>query len=399
MTHRILAIDDSLTIRNFILRSLPASDGFNVILARDGSDGLLAAQREQPDLILLDFILPDMKGDEVCRSLGERADTAGLPIVLMSSSAAEMRRTEGEFTSVVRSIAKPFTPELLTATVRHALRERHTSSVAAKARVDVTTPRKAAAPARAPGVTMLGDTGKFPLLRVLDAIAGDSLTGVLRLHIAELPLEVWFREGHVLAVTHRDPAVYLRGYPERFSATQIAAMDVAMRGQTDCGCPVFLSLAERGLLAPAAAVAACHAQGLRSFAPLWTSPRLRFDFEAHAALPDFCARLEPFTGGIDEWAMSSLRLVGDEALSALAWGDLTGIPAFTRGGWERIQEVPLLAEEIAFAGQVDGAASLLDIALALQLEAETAQLILYRFLLLEIFDYWPESLLHGAPGA
>ncbi len=394
MAHRILAIDDSLTIRNFIQRSLPATDGWDLILARDGADGIAAAQREQPDLILLDFLLPDMKGDDVCRSLGERSDTARMPIVLMSSSASEMKRTESDFATVVRSIAKPFTPELLTATVRYVLRGAATAAKPASTLAPV--PKKPAPLPNASGVLMLGDTAKFPLPRVLGAVAAEELTGVLRLISGEKPVEVWCLNGRVLAVTHRDASVYLRGYPERFTAAQIAAMDVAMRGQSDCGCPAFLSLADRGLLAPEQAEAACHWQGLRCFSTLWTAAKTRFDFVAHAALPDFCARLQPFAGEMDEWAMEGLRLVGDDALSAIAWGDLTGIPAFTRSGFERVSQLPLLEEEMQFAAEVNGAASLLEIAHAIRVPVEAAQLILYRFLVLEILDYWPESLL-GRP--
>ena len=372
-----------------------------MILARDGADGIAAAHRERPDLILLDYLLPDMKGDEVCRSLSEQAATSRLPIVLMSSSAAEMRRTESEFTAVVRSIAKPFTPELLTATVRYVLREGRvaTPTIASPAKpgvVPAESAKRKPSPMSASGVLMLGDTAKFPLLRVLGAVSGERLTGLLRLFSGEKPVEVWCRDGRVRAVTHRDAAIYLRGYPDRFTAAEIAAMDVAMRGQSDCGCPAFLSLADRGLIAPEQAQAACHWQGLRCFASLWTAPKLPFDFTAHATLPDFCARLKPFAGEIDEWAMEGLRLVGDDALSAIAWGDLTGIPAFTRGGYERVQHLPLLEEEMQFAAEVDGTASLIEIADVLRMPVEAAQLILYRFLVLEILDYWPESLLGRA---
>jgi len=86
MKQKILAIDDSLTLREFIQRCLAKqSADYQIVLAKDGKEGLSLAAREMPDLILLDFVLPDMKGDEVCRRLQADAKTAGLPVVLMSS--------------------------------------------------------------------------------------------------------------------------------------------------------------------------------------------------------------------------------------------------------------------------------------------------------------------------
>src|SRR5258706_12193896 len=124
MTRKILAIDDSLTLREFIYRCLSRhSANYQILLAKDGREGLAMAACEHPDLILLDFVLPDMKGDEVCRRLQADEVTQRMPIVLMSSSAAEITRTQAEYERVVKAIAKPFTPELLCATVGYALRE------------------------------------------------------------------------------------------------------------------------------------------------------------------------------------------------------------------------------------------------------------------------------------
>ena len=124
MTRTILAIDDSLTLREFILRCLSRQSSENrILLAKNGEEGLALAAAEKPDLILLDFVLPDMKGDEVCRRLRANERTATLPVVLMSSSAAEIKRAEAEFDTVIKSIAKPFTPELLCAAVSFGFRE------------------------------------------------------------------------------------------------------------------------------------------------------------------------------------------------------------------------------------------------------------------------------------
>ena len=87
------------------------------------------------------------------------------------------------------------------------------------------------------------------------------------------------------------------------------------------------------------------------------------------------------------------REVGDECLSAHAWGEPTGIPAYTRAGYERIQQVALNEQEIAFASRIDSRRTLGDIAREMQVSVEAATHVLYRFLTLEILDYWPASIL------
>ena len=97
---------------------------------------------------------------------------------------------------------------------------------------------------------------------------------------------------------------------------------------------------------------------------------------------------------MDQWMLESLRHVGDEALSAIAWGDLGGVPIYTRHGYERIQHITLTREEANFLGQI-GSATLAEMAAALRIAPERAQQILFRFLSLEIFEYWPAAVLRG----
>ncbi|HEX8312691.1 MAG TPA: response regulator, partial [Chthoniobacteraceae bacterium] len=83
---RILAIDDSMSIRTFIARTLGKNpEEVEIVTAKDGGEGVQMAGEIHPDLILLDFILPDMKGDAVCQRLMENPVTSTIPVVLMSS--------------------------------------------------------------------------------------------------------------------------------------------------------------------------------------------------------------------------------------------------------------------------------------------------------------------------
>lgn len=407
MKQKILAIDDSLTLREFIQRCLAKqSADYQIVLAKDGTEGLTLALRELPDLILLDFVLPDMKGDEVCRRLQADSKTAGLPVVLMSSSAADIKRTQEQFENVIKAIAKPFTPELLCATVAHSLREvasapRSAAAANGKARSGNTaTITKAAAAAPISAVkadfSLAGDTSQFSLISVLLALEQDQLTGCLRVSAGAKPLELYVVSGRAVLVTLRDAAAYLRGSNFKLTTEQTAVAAKTGRQQAETGSPIFMQFAEQGLMTAMEAFNLCQQQGLRLFAHLWTAPRAQFKFEVNATLPPLTAGLSPFNGTMSEWAMETLRFVGSDFRSAMAWGEPTGIPAYTRKGYERIQQIPLSDEELAFAGLISPTNSLAKIAEGMRVDVDTAQRILHRFLCLEIFDYWPASLLQAA---
>jgi hypothetical protein len=113
-------------------------------------------------------------------------------------------------------------------------------------------------------------------------------------------------------------------------------------------------------------------------------------------MPPLTSGLPQYEGTMSEWAMESLRAANDDFRSAMAWGEPTGIPAYTRKGYERIQQIPLNDEELAFASLIGPSNSLAKIAASMPTDVDNAQRILHRFLCLEIFDYWPASLLQAA---
>jgi len=409
MKQKILAIDDSLTLREFIQRCLAKqSADYQIVLAKDGTEGLTLASREMPDLILLDFVLPDMKGDEVCRRLQGDAKTAGLPVVLMSSSAADIKRTQEQYENVIKAIAKPFTPELLCATVAHSLREvasapRSAAAARGNGKTKSGQTTTLAKPTAATPISavkadfgLAGDTSQFSLISVLLALEQDQLTGCLRVSSGAKPLELYVVSGRPVLVTLRDAAAYLRGSNFKLTTEQTSAAAKTGRHQAETGAPIFLQFAEEGLMTATEAANLCQQQGLRLFAQLWTAPRAQFRFEANATMPPLTAGLSTFSGNMSEWAMETLRYVGADFRSAMAWGEPTGIPAYTRKGYERIQQIPLSDEELAFAGLISPTHSLAKIADGMGVDVDSAQRILHRFLCLEIFDYWPASLLQAA---
>lgn len=117
---RILGVDDSLTIRKALEIVLKPA-GYDLELAADGAEALAKAKALQPALILLDFILPDLRGTDVCRQLAADPATAHIPVVLISAKGAEIEQAYRDVSNVVSYIAKPFKPPVLTAVVAEVL--------------------------------------------------------------------------------------------------------------------------------------------------------------------------------------------------------------------------------------------------------------------------------------
>src|SRR5215470_14321484 len=124
---QLLVVDDSPTIRKVVeltFRSTPWSVNF----AASGRDGIRLASRDLPDVILLDVVLSDMRGLDVCAQLAKDPQARSVPIVLMSAKNASVRQQFDPYPSVVDFVQKPFTAEDLMARIRKA-QERSASSI------------------------------------------------------------------------------------------------------------------------------------------------------------------------------------------------------------------------------------------------------------------------------
>jgi len=114
----ILVVDDEARIRELVEYSL-AREGFHVSLAADGQSALALAAREVPDLVVLDVMLPDIDGLEVCRSLRRSCQA---PILFLSARGEEVDRIVGLELGGDDYLTKPFSPRELVARVRAVLR-------------------------------------------------------------------------------------------------------------------------------------------------------------------------------------------------------------------------------------------------------------------------------------
>lgn len=120
---KILAIDDSLTIRKLVDIILGGA-GHTVLLAEKGAEGLALAKQEKPDLILLDYVLPDMRSTEICQQLLADAETSGIPILLISTNGAAIRQLYADSRNVRDYLTKPFQAKVLQSVVEHILSKR-----------------------------------------------------------------------------------------------------------------------------------------------------------------------------------------------------------------------------------------------------------------------------------
>ena len=82
---KVLIIDDEKDFGFFIKQNLELTGGYNVIVATGGKEGMLAAQRAKPDLILLDVIMPQMSGFEVLQALKDNKATTMIPVIMLTA--------------------------------------------------------------------------------------------------------------------------------------------------------------------------------------------------------------------------------------------------------------------------------------------------------------------------
>jgi len=118
MARTILVVDDEPTLRETLAEALDA-DGFRVVTAADGSEALLRFREHHPDLVVLDLMLPELSGVEVCRILRRES---GVPILMLTAKSSEIDKVLGLELGADDYVTKPFSLRELTARIRALLR-------------------------------------------------------------------------------------------------------------------------------------------------------------------------------------------------------------------------------------------------------------------------------------
>lgn len=183
----ILVVEDEPAQREVLTYNFTA-EGFAVSSAENGEEALLLVDEVSPDLIVLDWMLPNVSGIEVCRRLKSRAETRAIPVIMLSARSEEVDRVRGLETGADDYVIKPYSIVELMARVRTQLRRTRPATVGqmldfADIRLDPETHRVH----RADHVLKLGPT-EFRLLTTF----------------MEKPGRVWSREQLLDRVWGRD---------------------------------------------------------------------------------------------------------------------------------------------------------------------------------------------------
>ena len=117
----ILIVEDEPPLIEILEYNL-TNAGFRTNVAVNGDEGLLQAQENNPDLIILDWMLPEMPGIEVCRKLRKIEDTKTIPIIMLTARSEETDRIQGLDSGADDYVIKPFSPGELIARIRAMLR-------------------------------------------------------------------------------------------------------------------------------------------------------------------------------------------------------------------------------------------------------------------------------------
>ncbi|MBE1288437.1 MAG: phosphate regulon transcriptional regulatory protein PhoB [Rhodobacteraceae bacterium] len=124
----ILVVEDEPAQREVLAYNI-AAEGFDVLTADSGDEALLIARETPPDLIILDWMLPNVSGIEVCRQLKSGTQTARIPVIMLSARSEEVDKIRGLETGADDYVTKPYSLAELLARTRSQLRRTRPSSV------------------------------------------------------------------------------------------------------------------------------------------------------------------------------------------------------------------------------------------------------------------------------
>jgi two-component system, OmpR family, alkaline phosphatase synthesis response regulator PhoP len=113
MARKLLIVDDEIYIRSLLEQTLEElqDSGIEILTADNGSDALDIIQREKPDLVFLDVMMPRMSGFDVCKAVKATADTAGVYVVMLTAKGQEFDKQKGSEVGANTYMTKPFDPD------------------------------------------------------------------------------------------------------------------------------------------------------------------------------------------------------------------------------------------------------------------------------------------------
>ncbi|SDC07159.1 phosphate regulon transcriptional regulator PhoB [Ruegeria marina] len=124
----VLVVEDEMAQREVLAYNLEA-EGFRVLKAEDGEEAMLLVDEDTPDIIVLDWMMPNLSGIEVCRRLKTRPETRSIPVIMLSARTEEVDKVRGLETGADDYVVKPYSVVELMARVRGQLRRVRPSAV------------------------------------------------------------------------------------------------------------------------------------------------------------------------------------------------------------------------------------------------------------------------------
>ncbi len=172
---KILSIDDSPTVQRLIEMIL-SSQGYQVVLASDGEEGIAKAKAERPSVILVDFVMPKMNGFQVCKILKEDPGFSDIPIILVTSKGDKVGSKFVDVLGITEYFTKPFQPEELLAKIREVIDRKKPAATAPA------TPRPAQP--QAPAAGGIENVVRDAVERTLEDFIKTSLPDMVRRELA-----------------------------------------------------------------------------------------------------------------------------------------------------------------------------------------------------------------------
>ncbi|MBV1788976.1 response regulator [Marinobacterium sp. D7] len=118
--NKILVVEDD-PVQQQRLRDILKSTGAQVLAGSNGQEGVALAEKESPDLIFMDIVMPGMDGFSACRQITNNAKTKGIPVVIVSSKHQEADKVWAQLQGASAVIAKPYTDqEILDQVIRYS---------------------------------------------------------------------------------------------------------------------------------------------------------------------------------------------------------------------------------------------------------------------------------------
>ena len=167
---KVLIVDDETINIQFIGNVL--RDYADVIFATNGKDALMIAKANSPDIILLDIVMPDMDGYEVCKKLKEDSDTGHIPIIFVTAESSSEDEARGLSLGAIDFVTKPFNPDVLTAKVKNNLEQQRSRPPRGRRASDSTQ-----APAEKPGSSTMIAAGVIAGALIVAGVVGYKFMG------------------------------------------------------------------------------------------------------------------------------------------------------------------------------------------------------------------------------